>query len=99
MSHGILDSTLAVRLCRQNLSGLFQLPSVYLDLTRIRLFRALLVPVCALYTPRTRSDAMPYGPYVRFPQTLPPHLASWKRFTQGTSMEAVPKPFGSIVDP
>jgi hypothetical protein len=48
--------------------AVFRLPSVYLDPTRMRLFRALLMPVCALYTPRTRSDAMPY---VRFSQTLP----------------------------
>lgn len=54
---------------------------------------ALLMPVCALYTPRTRSDAMPY---VRFSQTSPPRLASWKRSTQGTSMDAVSKPLAQL---
>jgi hypothetical protein len=72
-------------------SELFRLPSVYLDPTRMRLFRALLMPACVLYAPRTRSDAVPC---VRFLQTLSPHLASWKRSTQGTSMEAVSKAFG-----
>lgn len=73
--HGILDSR-ADRLCCRTSSELFRLSSVHLDPTRICLFRALLMPVCTPYTPRTRSDAVPN---VRFSQTLPPHLASWKR--------------------